>query len=158
MAISFFASLISPHESDDNQDWFLKFCLIDFCRMAQDCTNVSFVYRSVHALSENKLAAAQTDEMCASCLPPLSKSGEVTWDILFPHKQELMAVVITSCLQELYTKAFRPVVGSGVCLPVHHERHLQLLLLSPLPLPGGTSSDRRDLPPCGHILYPFRHI
>ena len=63
MAISFFASLISPHESDDNQDWFLKFCLIDFCRMAQDCTNVSFVYRSVHALSENKLATTQTDEL-----------------------------------------------------------------------------------------------
>ena len=27
-----------------------------------NCTFVSFVYRSVHALSENKLATAQTDE------------------------------------------------------------------------------------------------
>jgi len=30
--------------------------------MSAGCTIVSFVYQSVHALSENKLATAQTDE------------------------------------------------------------------------------------------------
>jgi len=29
-----------------------------------EATIVSFVYRSVHTLSENKLATAQTDEKC----------------------------------------------------------------------------------------------
>jgi len=41
----------------------LEILLSDFfCWIERDCTKVSFVYRSVHALSENKLATTQTDE------------------------------------------------------------------------------------------------